>query len=134
MKAKKGRAGHDLDSASQGFAGTTTATQDYTANNSKLTSIQSYIETLKKDPAAAQEALKMFTPNTGKWGAINPLVGQNVKDAAVALQKIQAQLTAEGLSGVKNVRNAGVQYARPGRNGGSTSRCLPTISPRQSTI
>ena len=83
-----------------------TATQDYTANNSKLTSIQSYIDTLKKDPAAAQEALKMFTPNTGKWGAINPLVGQNVKDAAVALQKIQAQLTAEGLSGVKNVRNA----------------------------
>ena len=48
----------------------------------------------------------MFTPNYGKWGAINPLVGQNVKDAAVALQKIQAQLTAEGLSGVKNVRNA----------------------------
>ena len=83
-----------------------TATQDYTANNSKLTSIQSYIDTLKKDPAAAQEALKMFTPNTGKWGAINPLVGQNVKDAAVALQKIQAQLTAEGLSGVKNIRNA----------------------------
>ena len=83
-----------------------TATQDYTANNSKLTSIQSYIDTLKKDPAAAQEALKMFTPATGKWGAINPLVGQNVKDAAVALQKIQAQLTSESLSGVKNVRNA----------------------------
>ena len=83
-----------------------TATQDYTANNSKLTSIQSYIDTLSKDPAAAQEAMKMFTPATGKWGALNPLVGQNVKDAAVALQKIQAQLTAEGLSGVKNVRNA----------------------------
>ena len=83
-----------------------TATQDYTANNSKLTSIQSYIDTLNKDPAAAQEAMKMFTPTTGKWGAINPLLPQNVANAAVALQKIQAQLTAEGLSGVKNVRNA----------------------------
>ena len=83
-----------------------TATQDYTANNSKLTSIQSYIDTLTKDPAAAQEAMKMFTPTTGKWGAINPLLPQNVANAAVALQKIQAQLTAEGLSGVKNVRNA----------------------------
>ena len=83
-----------------------TATQDYTANNTKLTNIQSYIDTLNKDPAAAQEALKMFTPTTGKWGAINPLLPQNVANAAVALQKIQAQLTAEGLSGVKNVRNA----------------------------
>ena len=81
------------------------AVQDYTAVHSKLTDIQQYIDVLNKDPAAAQEAMKMFTPATGKWGAINPLVGQNVKDAAVALQKVQAALTSESLSNVKNVRN-----------------------------
>ena len=83
-----------------------TATQDYTAVHTKLSNIQSYIDTLNKDPAAAQEALKMFTPTTGKWGAINPLLPANVASAAVALQKLQAELKAEGLSGVKNVRNA----------------------------
>ena len=82
------------------------ATQDYTANNTKLTNIQSYIDTLNKDPAAAQEALKMFTPTTGKWGAINPFLPPNVAAAAVALQKLQAELRSEALTGVKNVRNA----------------------------
>lgn len=84
-----------------------TATQDYTANNTKLTNIQSYIDTLKSDPVAAQEALKMLSPNTGWKGAWNPLNNDpKVQAAAVALQKLKAELTAEGLTGVKNVRNA----------------------------
>jgi hypothetical protein len=106
-KAKKAAQATTLTTqakASQDFKDT--ATQDYTANNTKLTNIQSYIDTLNKDPGAAQEALKMFTPTTGKWGAINPLLPTNVAAAAVALQKLQAELRAESLSGVKNVRNA----------------------------
>ena len=77
----------------------------------------------------------MFTPNTGKWGAINPLVGQNVKDAAVALQMIRAQLTAEGLSGVKNVRNAREFrscWVRR-RRADSMRRLRPMISPKAIT-
>ena len=83
------------------------AAQDYTAVHSKLTDIQQYIDTLNKDPAAAQQALSTFLPTTGKWGALMPgsVVPQNVKDAAVALQKVQAALTSESLSNVKNVRN-----------------------------
>jgi hypothetical protein len=106
-KAKKAAEATTLTTqakASQDFKDT--ATQDYTANNTKLTNIQSYIDTLNKDPAAAQEALKMFTPTTGKWGAINPLLPPNVAAAAVALQKLQAELRSEALTGVKNVRNA----------------------------
>ena len=81
--------------------------QDYTAVHSKLTDIQQYIDTLNKDPAAAQAAMQTFLPTTGKWGALMPgsVVPQNVKDAAVALQKVQAALTSESLSNVKNVRN-----------------------------
>ena len=45
-----------------------TATQDYTAVHSKLTDIQQYIDTLNKDPAAAQQALSTFLPTTQKWG------------------------------------------------------------------
>ena len=84
-----------------------TATQDYTSVHSKLTDIQQYVDTLNKDPAAAKQALSTFLPTTGKWGALMPgaIVPLNVKDAAVALQKVQAALTAEGLSNVKNVRN-----------------------------
>ena len=94
----------DQSKAAQDFKDT--ARTEYTATNSKLTTIQPYIETLTKDPEAAQEALKSFQPTTGKWGALDPFVPQKVKDAAIALQKVQASLTAEGLSGVKNVRNA----------------------------
>jgi hypothetical protein len=82
-----------------------TAIQDYDSVNSKLRGMQQYIDTLKKDPLAAKAALAAFSPTTGKWGAINPLVGDNVKAAAIALQKIQAELKSEQLSGVKNVRN-----------------------------
>ena len=84
-----------------------TAITDYTSVNSKLTKMQEYVDTLKKDPLAAKAALASFAPTTGKWGALMPgaVVPDNVKAAAVALQTIQSELKAEGLSGVKNVRN-----------------------------
>ena len=84
-----------------------TATADYTANNSKLTSIQSYIQTLVDDPGSAQKALSQLSPTTGWKGAWNPLnTDPKVIAAANALQKIQATLQADQLSGVKNVRNS----------------------------
>ena len=81
---------------------------DYTAAHSKLATLQPYIDTLTKDPAAAQQAMSTFLPTTGKWGALMPgaLVPQNVKDAAIALDKVQSSLKAEQLTGVKNVRNS----------------------------
>ena len=81
---------------------------DYTAAHSKLAALQPYIDTLTKDPAAAQQAMSTFLPTTGKWGALMPgaLVPQNVKDAAIALDKVQSALKAEQLTGVKNVRNS----------------------------
>ena len=84
-----------------------TAMTDYTSVNSKLTKMQEYVDTLQKDPLAAKAALATFLPTTGKWGALMPgaAVPDNVKAAAVALQTIQSELKAEGLSGVKNVRN-----------------------------
>ncbi len=85
-----------------------TATQDYSAAHSKLAALQPYIDTLTKDPLAAQQAMSTFLPTTGKWGALMPgaLVPQNVKDAAIALDKVQSSLRADQLSGVKNVRNS----------------------------
>ena len=44
-------------------------------------------------------------PTTGVAGTWDPLIPQNVKDAAIALNKLKSALAAEGLSGVKNVRN-----------------------------
>ena len=81
---------------------------DYTAAHSKLAALQPYIDTLTKDPGAAQQAMSTFLPTTGKWGALMPgaLVPQNVKDAAIALDKVQSSLKAEQLTGVKNVRNS----------------------------
>lgn len=81
------------------------ATADYTPLNSKLTSVQTALDILNKDPDAAQAALQSFSPTTGKWAAINPLVSQKVKDAAAALQKVQSSLSADQLAGTKNVRN-----------------------------
>ena len=84
------------------------ATQDYTPNNTKLTSIQSYIQTLKNNPAAAQQALSTMLPTTGPAATWMPgaLVSDDEKAAANALQKIRSTLSADQLAGVKNVRNA----------------------------
>ena len=82
-----------------------TATVDYTSVHSKQTDLQQYIDTLKKDPMAAKQALLTPWPTSGPLGAWDPLVPQNVKDAAVALDKIRSSLKADQLSGVKNVRN-----------------------------
>ena len=81
------------------------ATADYTPLNSKPTSVQTALDILNKDPDAAQAALQSFSPTTGKWAVINPLVSQKVKDAAAALQKVQSSLSADQLAGTKNVRN-----------------------------
>ena len=81
------------------------AVADYTTVHSKQTDLQQYIDTLKKDPLAAKQALLTPWPASGPLGAWDPLVSQNVKDAAVALDKIRSALKAESLSGVKNVRN-----------------------------
>ena len=82
-----------------------TATQDYTALNSKYTSLQPYIDTLVKDPTSAQAALASFQPTTGKWAALDPFVSDKVKAAANALQKIQSTMSADALANTKNVRN-----------------------------
>ena len=85
-----------------------TATQDYTALHSKYTSIQSYIDTLKANPKAAQQALATMLPTTGAGATWMPgaLVSDDEKAAANALQKIRATLSADQLSTVKNVRNS----------------------------
>ena len=84
------------------------ATADYTALHSKYTSIQSYIDTLKANPEAAQQALSTMLPTTGAGATWMPgaLVSDKEKAAANALQKIRATLSADQLSGVKNVRNS----------------------------
>ena len=82
-----------------------TATQDYTALNSKLMSVQTALDILNKDPDAAQAAMQSFQPTTGKWAAIDIFQPQKIKDAAAALQKLQSSLSADQLAGTKNVRN-----------------------------
>ena len=43
---------------------------------------------------------------TSKWAAWNPLgPSEEVKQQAIAIQKLEAGLTGESLSSVKNVRN-----------------------------
>ena len=94
------------------------AAQDYTAVHSKLTDIQQYIDTLNKDPAAAQQAMATMSyrrPASGRvLDAGNALVSpERQGDAAVALQKVQSDaLTSESLSNVKNVRNVSVSLTR----------------------
>ena len=84
-----------------------TAVSEYTPLHSKLTDMQGYIDTLNKDPEAAQAALQTFLPTTGKWGALMPesAVPQNVKNAAIALNKVRSGLTGASLTDVKNLRN-----------------------------
>ena len=82
-----------------------TVTQDYTALNSKLMSVQTALDILNKDPDAAQAAMQSFQPTTGKWAAINPFQPQKVKDAAAALQKLQSSLSADQLAGHEKRQN-----------------------------
>ena len=84
-----------------------TATQDYSANNSKLTKIQPYIDTLLSNPAAAQQAMATMFPTTGKGATWMPnaIVSPEEKAAAVALNTVRSTLSADALAGVKNVRN-----------------------------
>ena len=103
QNAASGAAAKTQADAAQEFKDT--AENDYTAANTKLTGIQEYVKTLQKDHGAAQEALATPWPTSGVYGAWNPLVPQKVRDAAVAIDKIRSTLSAEALSGAKNVRN-----------------------------
>ena len=49
------------------------ATQDYTAVNSKLTSIQTALDILDKDPDAAQAALQSFSADDWQVGRHQPV-------------------------------------------------------------
>jgi hypothetical protein len=82
------------------------ALADYTPLNSKLSSIRHYVDVLDANPEAAREAMKSFLPTTGRWAPLNPLASKEVKAAAIALQKIQTELSGASLTDVKNVRNS----------------------------
>ena len=84
-----------------------TATADYTANHTKLSTMQPYIDTLMNDPAAAKQALATMLPTTGKGATWMPgvLVPDNVKAAGNAIDKIRSTLSADALANTKNVRN-----------------------------
>ena len=81
--------------------------QDFSAANQKLTDSQTSVDQLLKNMPATMKALSdpdILT--TSKWAAWNPLgPSEEVKQQAIAIQKLEAGLTGESLSSVKNVRN-----------------------------
>ena len=81
--------------------------QDFSAANQKLTDTQTGVDQLLKNMPATMKALSdpdILT--TSKWAAWNPLgPSEEVKQQAIAIQKLEAGLTGESLSNVKNVRN-----------------------------
>ena len=80
---------------------------DFSAANQKLTDSQAGVDQLLKNMPATMKALSdpdILT--TSKWAAWNPLgPSEEVKQQAIAIQKLEAGLTGESLSNVKNVRN-----------------------------
>ena len=81
--------------------------QDFSMANQKLTDSQAGVDQLLKNMPATMKALAdpgLLT--TSKWAAWNPLgPSEEVKQQAIAIQKLEAGLTGESLSNVKNVRN-----------------------------
>ena len=81
--------------------------QDFSAANQKLTDTQTGVDQLLKNMPATMKALSdpdILT--TSKWAAWNPLgPSEEVKQQAIAIQKLEAGLTGKSLSNVKNVRN-----------------------------
>ena len=81
--------------------------QDFSAANQKLTDTQTGVDQLLNNMPATMKALSdpdILT--TSKWAAWNPLgPSEEVKQQAIAIQKLEAGLTGESLSNVKNVRN-----------------------------
>ena len=81
--------------------------QDFSAANQKLTDTQTGVDQLLKNMPATMKALSdpdILT--TSKWAAWNPLgPSEDVKQQAIAIQKLEAGLTGESLQNVKNVRN-----------------------------
>ena len=83
------------------------AIEDYTSVNSKLSETQRTVDQLLKDPDHVMSALTNPFPKTGQGGYWTPsaLVSQETKNKAVLMEKLNAILTGQSLSDVKNVRN-----------------------------
>ena len=83
------------------------AIEDYPNTNAKLMESQRVVDQLLKNKGATISAIKSITPTTGTWGMLNPLMlgHGDVKEQAVAMEKLKAILTGSSLSEVKNVRN-----------------------------
>ena len=84
-----------------------TATQDYTANNSKLTSIQSYIDTLKKGSCRRAGGVEDVHAEHRQVGSDQPARRPERQGrCGRAPEDPGATDSRRSLSGVKNVRNA----------------------------
>jgi hypothetical protein len=81
--------------------------QDFSALNQKLTEGQSIVDQLLKNPSATMQALQypdiLTTSKAAAWLPFGP--SEAAKQQAIAIQKLEAELTGESLSSVKNVRN-----------------------------
>lgn len=84
-----------------------TGIQDFSALNQKLTEGESIVDQLLKNPQATMTALQypdlLTTSKAAAWLPIGP--SEAAKQQAVAIEKLEAELTGESLSNVKNVRN-----------------------------
>jgi hypothetical protein len=84
-----------------------TGIQDFSALNQKLTEGQSIVDQLLKNPSATMQALQypdlLTTSKAAAWMPFGP--SEAAKQQAIAIQKLEAELTGESLSNVKNVRN-----------------------------
>jgi hypothetical protein len=84
-----------------------TGIQDFSALNQKLTEGESIVDQLMKNPAATMQALQypdiLTTSKAAAWLPFGP--SEAAKQQAIAIQKLEAELTGESLSSVKNVRN-----------------------------
>jgi hypothetical protein len=88
-----------------------TGIQDFSGANQKLTENEARVDQLMKNPDATMEALsKPDLLTTSKAANMipsgTPLIGTSseVKQQAIAIQKLMAGLTGEGLMSAKNVR------------------------------
>jgi hypothetical protein len=88
-----------------------TGSEDFTAANQKLNENEARVAQLLKNPDATMEALSkpdvLTTSKAASWiPSGTPIVGASdaAKQQAIAIQKLMAELTGEGLQSAKNVR------------------------------
>ena len=93
------------------------AVQDFGTVDEKLNKSLTSVNQLLGDKSHTMDdtmtALTTFKPTTGKMaanmpslGGLNPLaVSQSVKDQAAAINTLKGELSAEAMTGVKNIRN-----------------------------